>query len=87
MALSSSALIGLACILSGGNHPEVASTVKQLSQPEQVVISQIIQSGLCLSPEFQKLILCDPKAKNEKGTFECDAQIMNCVQTTDNNVK
>ena len=89
MSLSSSALIGLACILSSGRHPELDTTVKQMSPAEQAVISQIIQSGLCQSPEFQKLILCDPKTQNEKGTFPCDGQmqIMSCVQTTDGNAK
>jgi hypothetical protein len=83
MSLSSSALIGLACILSNGRHPELDTTVKQMSPAEQTVVSQIIQSGLCQSPEFQKLILNNPNSQNGKGTFPDDSQIMSCVQTTD----
>jgi hypothetical protein len=54
--LSSTALVSLACLLSTGEMDSNKLT-QNLSQQELVQIQEIVDSGVCLPDNFNKLIV------------------------------
>ncbi len=59
MGMSESALIGLACVLSKGQSPELEKLSSNFELKEQAAISQVVSSGFCESREFEKLLTLD----------------------------
>lgn len=70
MGMSEAALIGLACVLSKGQSPELEKLSARFDAKERAAISRVIESDFCESKEFQKFLILDnlkdPQALEKK---------------------
>lgn len=54
--LTAQTLVGIACLIANKGTSEASAIEAQLNEQEKIVIESIIQSGLCLPENLEKLI-------------------------------